>query len=572
MSARERLDLAIVTSCHNYGRYLDDWARSIARLDTHLPAQCAIVDNGSTDMTPRQVEAAAELLRDHGIETVTERVPYGNMGIARNRAVELGGETEWAMHLDADDMLMSHCLEDVAALMPEADVVSLGYRRCGDLLAGPRNRTRTYSRHRGESTLASGAPASGVSPFRRSFWERSPYRTDMRGGWDTALWIGFAHLDARFVPTRRPCFLYRQHEDSIFNRRRLNALRSALVGTKLSNLRKPIEGVSVVIPWEPDGGPRDRALEWVRRRYEALHPEWEVVVGRCPEAPWRKGVAIMDGIRRARGVVAVVADADVFVDPGTLREAVRRLRMGEAAWVIPHGKVYRLDEPSTARLLESDPADAPPGGDLIRKPYRGFAGGGMVVVDRSEYQATGGIPEAFEGWGAEDECLGVILDTLLGRHDRLDADLWHLWHPPGRRTRDPGYRQNRALFRVFDRAAGDPAEMWELVQHVAAGGDPTGFEADRRLGGVIMVALEKFQRGTEVLDEGQTFRATEEEARRHEARPRKIARRFSGSQTQALASRDRTLDIRARQELRNREARDERDRRRREMLDHVNAG
>jgi len=507
------LDLAIVTSCFNYGQYLEDWARSITELTTP-PTMVAIVDNGSTDRTPEFMAAAVELLEGAGLEvrvrTFEERVDFGT---ARNAAVELA-TTEWVMHLDADDMLMTHCLDDVAELAHEADVVALGYTRCGDLQAGPSTRSRTYKDSRGRGTLRSKAPASGVSPFRRSLWERSPYRTDMTGGWDTALWIGFAHLNARFKASRRPCFWYRQHADSIFNVRRKSSRKSAAVGRKLTLLRQRASGVSVLVPFRTDHGPRAEAWAWVRRRYELLHPAWEVLEGRC-SGVWRKGAAIADALSRATGDILIIADADCVVAPEALEEAV--LLAPTVPWVVPHKLVKRLDPDSSSQILAQEPTALIRGGSLCRKAYDGFAGGGFVVVDRARYEAAGGMPTEFTGWGAEDEALAVILDTLYGTHHRLSWDLWHLWHPPGGRRRGEAYERNRILLRRYLAARGKPRRMWALIQGLE--GMPVE-EPD-----VTMRAEQAWKRGREEIAAGALFQATEMEARRHTVRKSVIAQR-----------------------------------------------
>ncbi len=565
------LDIAIVTSCHNYGKYLREWAQSIAALSTFYPTIVAIVDNGSTDTTPHDVDEAAGILTSAGIDVVTERIPFGDFGTARNRAVELSGASEWVMHLDADDTLMSHFLEDVAAIMPAADVVGAGYQRTGDLKSGPRNKTRTYSSHQGVSTLRSNAPCSGVSPFRRLFWERSPYRTDMRGGWDTALWIGFAHLNARFVPTRRPVFYYRQHADSIFNQRRVNDQMTSLVGVKLGALRRKVDsGVSVIVPFRPDGAERDLAFDWVKRRYEALHPDWEFLIGTCPDAHrWKKGVAIAEALLRAKGATLVIADADVFIEPQALSEAVDLVQRREAEWVVPHRLVKRLNSPSTDLVLDSDPSNGTEGPRKLRRaPYEGYAGGGVVVITRSDYEASGGIPIAFAGWGAEDECLAIILDTLLGPHTRLDYDLWHLYHSPVRRMAGVSYKQNRAILQLYAERVADPDAMWELIRHIDEGGDPTHLPDSGRVGGVAMVTLVEHSKGIQRLEIGEVFRCSEEEARRHEMRPAKLARRMNGSllSNRQQTQKERTLDIRAEQAERNAKANAELAQRQQELM------
>lgn len=468
------LSIAIVTSCRNYGRYLSEWADSILA-QTLRPPMVAIVENGSSDNSAELVEAAAAKLRAGGLRVETRFLAGTDFGSARNLAVSLS-DTEWVMHLDADDMLMPHALEDVAKLAPEADVVALGYERTGDLAAGPRQRVKLYRSSAGPAALANPTPASGVSPFRRAFWQRAPYPTDMQGGWDTALWRGFAHLGARFVPTTRPCFWYRQHADSIFNTRRLSGWPAAIVGQQLAGHQRGDRGVSILVPRAGDaGGPRDAAWAWLQKRYRALFPDWELLEGLAPRGVWCKGAAVEAALEQAHGAVLVIADADCVVAPAALREAVRRVEAG-ASWVVPHRLVHRLSQWQTSNYLTSPPGGAflrPPTHDLARPPYEGFAGGGIVVLPRAGYVATGGIPRAFLGWGAEDEALALILDAFLGPHQRLEHDLVHLWHPPQPTRRTSKSRGNRDLFHYLRAAAGNLETLWGLVQQ-ANGGHITG--------------------------------------------------------------------------------------------------
>jgi len=500
------MHLAVVTSCHNYGRYLAEWAASIVAQTTR-PAMVVVVDNGSTDDSPEQIREAAAVLEAAGLRVLTERIDLCNFGRARNAAVALA-DTEWVMHLDADDVLMPHALADVAELAESADVVSLGYERFGDLAAGPKNRTRIYRDLSAAEALASPVPASGVSPFRRSFWERRPYAEDMQGGWDTALWLGFAHLGARFRATKRPVFLYRQHADSIFNTRRVDRHASAVVGAQLQALRRGDEGrVSILVPRRGDGGPRDAAWAWLRRRYAELYPAWEIVEGTCPGEAWRKGVAVNDAARRASGDVFVVADCDCALPRAALTEAVAKLRPG--CWVIPHRLVHRLAEAPTARILGGAPGTEGFGGPTVREPYEGFAGGGVFVVSRAAFFAAGGFPTGFVGWGAEDETMATILNTLVGPWLRLEHDLWHLWHP-GLRTKDPHFEANKVLHRVYRAARGNKEAMRMIVSEQGTPLDP---------GSVRMVAIRTHMRGR-LLKRGDLFICDERTARQYEARQR----------------------------------------------------
>ncbi|MFC4124922.1 glycosyltransferase family 2 protein [Nocardia rhizosphaerae] len=196
------MSTAVVTTCWGaYGRYLTDWAESIAG-QTQRPTQAVIADLGVDD--PDTVAHATEILRATDVPCDVVTGEYAGMGAARNTAVA-ATRTEWVMHLDADDTLLPHALADVAELTGQADVVSLGAIRDGRPVCFP-----DVSRER---ILARGHGAFSCSPFRRSLWERRPFHT--ANDWvDSVLWVGFAHLGARFAGTTRPGFVYRQHDDS----------------------------------------------------------------------------------------------------------------------------------------------------------------------------------------------------------------------------------------------------------------------------------------------------------------------------------------------------------------------
>jgi hypothetical protein len=133
--------------------------------------------------------------------------------------------------------------------------------------------------------------------------------------------------------------------------------------------------------------------------------------------------------------------------------------------------VHRLNSALTASLLSREASattvelilDAA-AGQYDRAAYEGFPGGGFVVVNRAAYSATGGIPASFVGWGGEDETLALILNTLLGRFERLGADLVHLYHAPQASQATHVGFANRQLWQRFRAAAGNVDAMWRLVQ------------------------------------------------------------------------------------------------------------
>jgi hypothetical protein len=221
--------------------------------------------------------------------------------------------------------------------------------------------------------------------------------------------------------------------------------------------------VSVVVPRTPGTCEhRDRAWQWVKARYAAAHPAWEVVEGFGGD-PWCKAAAVDDGLQKASGDVLVVADADCWTDG--LPEAVDLL--DDAPWVVPHLTVHRLTREATDKVL----AGAEPGAvhDFDQAPYHGWAGGGFVVIRRADYERAPMDPR-FEGWGLEDASFAIAADELVGPHRRLGWPLWHLWHPPQERmNRRIGNARSEALWRRYRRSRGRRDRMEALVEEGRGG-------------------------------------------------------------------------------------------------------
>jgi hypothetical protein len=223
--------------------------------------------------------------------------------------------------------------------------------------------------------------------------------------------------------------------------------------------------VSVLVPWRPDGGHRDRAWKWVRQQYAARFPQWEIVEGWPPQGPWNKALAVADALRRSQGDILVIADADCWTDG--IGQAVTAVRAG-SGWAVPHGKVRRLTEAATAAVIAGTPPTDALGG-LAKQPYRGVEGGGLVVLPRHLYERVPLDPR-FHGWGSEDRSWGYALTALAGRPWRGVAPLVHLWHEPAPRINGyVGSRDGRALEVRYEYALKDgPAAMRALVGEITA--------------------------------------------------------------------------------------------------------
>lgn len=211
--------------------------------------------------------------------------------------------------------------------------------------------------------------------------------------------------------------------------------------------------VAVIVPWRSGCPHRERALDWVTEQFGAHHPDWPIIVSEHDDGEWCKAAAVDHGLNRTYADVLVIHDADVWVP--NLAETVDNC----TSWAVPHTLVHRLDEHATDQIIET----GTPGEGRARRPYRGFAGGGITVVRRHVYEDAP-LDRRFLGWGQEDASWAAALGCLYGPPWRGAADLWHLWHPPQPRVSySVGSRQGEALYRRYRSAGGSPERMRQLI-------------------------------------------------------------------------------------------------------------
>lgn len=218
----------------------------------------------------------------------------------------------------------------------------------------------------------------------------------------------------------------------------------------------------IVIPWRGGDVDRERALEWVLRRYATRHPDLDLVLGRGGE-PWVKADAIADGLRQADSEVVVLADADCWTDG--LESAIRAVTCGAAEWAVPHARLFRLSASGTRDYLAGQELGLC---ELAEDYTTGVAGGGIVVALR-EALLDCPLDPRFTGWGQEDTSFGYAMGTLHGKPWRGDATLVHLWHRPCERlNRAWGSAENRRLARRYEAARHRPPAMRALIEEAAS--------------------------------------------------------------------------------------------------------
>jgi hypothetical protein len=218
--------------------------------------------------------------------------------------------------------------------------------------------------------------------------------------------------------------------------------------------------LSVLLPYKADNGPRDEAFRWTRAFYRKHMQNAEICIGRSDSALFSRSQAINDAARQATTDLFLIADTDILYDPRIIREAMHRLNMH--AWVIPYSQVHDISEPCTRRLLGTEPT-WPLAMPVVSSVRTYSPKGGLTLIPRQHFEAVGGLDERFIGWGGEDDAFASSLDTLCGKHDRLQEAIYHLWHPNDKENGNPNYANNFNLFLRYMNAYGNVSSMRELV-------------------------------------------------------------------------------------------------------------
>jgi predicted glycosyltransferase involved in capsule biosynthesis len=187
--------------------------------------------------------------------------------------------------------------------------------------------------------------------------------------------------------------------------------------------------ISVLIPFKSDGGgDRDTIFDYVKKRYETLMPDVELVIGDDDSEPFNRARARNVAAAKATGDLYILADADVFFGTRLIDKikAIADLH----PWIIPFRRGYKLTQEATLEVTKTGELRLPVNMANITVEKNCICSGALMnVMSRKAFETVGGMDERFTGWGREDEAFAMALDTLVGKHFRMDETIFHLWHP-----------------------------------------------------------------------------------------------------------------------------------------------
>lgn len=197
-AAEQLPTVGIVTACHTYTHFLEQWCAGIRGLNTK-PDQIVIAASDPTEV----LQTVEGKLPDY---KVTKPRTDFVLGSYLNHAIE-ACETDWIIWIGVDDRYRPHALDGLKFV--NQDVRAMGMRYTNGREWIPSN----LSADQILRVTANEIPCG--SAFRRALWEKYPFNTEMAPFEDWALWIGFAALGATFTSSGRVDFDYAEHPAQI---------------------------------------------------------------------------------------------------------------------------------------------------------------------------------------------------------------------------------------------------------------------------------------------------------------------------------------------------------------------
>lgn len=189
------------------------------------------------------------------------------------------------------------------------------------------------------------------------------------------------------------------------------------------------EPVPVLIPRRADHDHRDRLYRFIKKWWQSLG-NYKIIEGWHEQGDFNRSYALNLANRIAGNwQVAVIADADSYVDPEALQKAID-LSLKENRMVVCLDKVYEINQHITEQILRGNRdiySITTDETENIRTADTGTVSL-MVVVTRNVWEQAGGFDEKFVGWGGEDNAFWKCCELTTGKALRINTPAYHLWH------------------------------------------------------------------------------------------------------------------------------------------------
>lgn len=220
--------------------------------------------------------------------------------------------------------------------------------------------------------------------------------------------------------------------------------------------------ISALIPYKSDhGGIRDKNLYYIKKRYETLMLDVELIIGEDDGKLFNRSRAVNRAAFKATGDLFMVSDGDIFFGTKLIDKIIQIAALHP--WIIPFSRGFKLSQKASEEVIRDGTIKLPACLNQIEVECNcNFYGAFINVMSREAYETVGGMDERFKGWGGEEEAFVRALDTLVGKHFRMNETIFHLWHPQAESNHSFRH-QNDELKNRYIQAVDDAEAMKELI-------------------------------------------------------------------------------------------------------------
>jgi hypothetical protein len=196
------MNIALVSIAYKgYGKFLPQWCKFISEM-TIQPKEVIVVLGQDHKADIKRAKQILPHLQ------VYEYKAKPSMGKLRNIAVSKT-TTTWVQYLSVDDKIEPHAIEEYKKYNRRADYISIAWNTQGLGKPSRFHKARTPNdlyNHNMRGFIV------GHSPFRRKFWEMSPYVENDYPNYPFV--ASMVENGARFQATERACTTYLRRPDS----------------------------------------------------------------------------------------------------------------------------------------------------------------------------------------------------------------------------------------------------------------------------------------------------------------------------------------------------------------------
>jgi predicted O-linked N-acetylglucosamine transferase (SPINDLY family)/glycosyltransferase involved in cell wall biosynthesis len=189
---------SVIITCYNYGKFLRDCVRSVAR-QTFQEFELVIVNDGSTDDSLAVAQACLKEFSALRI-SIVDQPNSGQPALARNAGIRQAKGT-YILPIDADDQIAPGYLAEAFKVFDANPAVDLVYS--DSIFDDGKSRTRKIPGRFEPKALSAANQLVYCCVYRRALWEKiGGYRNNVRGYEDWDFWLAASLTGARaaYIP------------------------------------------------------------------------------------------------------------------------------------------------------------------------------------------------------------------------------------------------------------------------------------------------------------------------------------------------------------------------------------